>query len=160
MRFLLPALLLSALACGCVPLGSSASRPATISLAADEGRWRVEARGAVLDLGDWQIRIPESRVAETAEVPLLEQLVLEIVNTSEAELLIVEPEEISVRDFAGRGVYLGPKDTVLLRYRDRLELRYAPGLRAEPLPHPFQITVTVFRRPRFGRPSSVTLELR
>jgi hypothetical protein len=150
--------LLLAFVGGCT-VPTSLSRPGRLSLPAEEGRWRAPASGAVLELTGWEVRVLEAQVADSARAPLLERLVLEVVNTSETEPLFIEPDEISVRDFAGRAVSLGPKDPVVLRRRDRLELRYTPGLRAEILPYPFAVSVTVFRQPRFRGSETIDFRL-
>jgi len=136
-------------------------RPVSMELATKEGEWRLDGvQSATLELEDWKIRIVESGVSVASSVPMLEKLVLEVVNTSVDKPLVLEPDEqISIAGFPGEPVLLGPRERVALQYNQRLVLKYAPGLRAPVLPHPFLLRVTVFRGAKFEGPRTVTIRL-
>ena len=125
--------------------GSLLNRPIAMEMTMSEGHWRFEGvQKATLEMGDWQIRIVESRVATAPEVPVLEKLVLEIANTSPSLPLTIEPGEVTLSGIV-EPVVLGPSKTVHLGPAESHVIRYGPGLSAKTTAYPFRVRVTVFR---------------
>jgi hypothetical protein len=131
-----------------------------LELTTEDGKWRVHgADEATLELDDWEIRIVESGVAVDSTLPILEKLVLKIVNVSVDRPLVLEPEEITIQGFGGDSARLGPPKRVVLEYEQSIVLKYTPGLRAPMLPHPFILRVTVFRGEGFRDPRTATITM-
>ena len=158
MRKLVLAAVLTAWLCpGC--WGDLSPRPASIEVVSQQGRWRIDgARSMTLDLGGWKIGLSGSEVDAIADTPILERLVLEIINTSIDGKLHVEPDEIMLTGLAGP-LFLGPADTVTIAPGQSWQTLYDRGLRAPMTPYPFKLTVTVFGGPDFQNPRSVSVFL-
>jgi len=158
MKRILPILLLLA-SSGCLA-DPERLRPVSLELTTQEGHWRLDGvRGATLELEDWSIRIVESGVATVELLPVLERLIIEIVNDSVDKPLILEPQEITIMGFAGEYARLGPPRRVVLRFKESAVVTYTPGLRAPMLPHPFVLRVTVFRDAELESSQAVTVRL-
>lgn len=122
------------------------TRRLAMNIPADEGTWHLADIGRVrLEKPGWTVRVVDSRVLEATEVPRLEKLVIEIVNTSAAEPLIVESDAVLIEGIAERHIRLGPQRTVVLRQNESHRVAYEPGLRAELLPYPFGVRVQAYR---------------
>ncbi len=99
--------------------------------------------GATLSRDGWRLRLVATAVSTFSPVPYLEELALEIINTSPEQPLVLMPGDVFIVDPAGGNVRLGPRDKAVLQPGRSVVLGYAPGRRARPLPHPFIVSVTV-----------------
>jgi len=160
MRRLLVWIILAAVMSGCDAVMPGRTRPISMEMEDTEGLWQLDGiQKATLRLNGWEICIVESEVNAVSKVPLLEKLVLEITNTSLELPLILEPKEITITGAGNRAIFLGPPETVVLQCGRTHRLVFAPGMRADLLPYPFTVRVTVFRGVNFKGPQSVTLTL-
>jgi hypothetical protein len=145
---------------GCDAGPFARTRPVALELTTPDGRWRVEgAERITLEGSGWEVSVADSAVAMHSPVPMLEKLVLEVRNTSPSQPLYLEAGEIVLSGLGGASVPLGPRGTKVLRPGESEAITYAPGLRAEVLPHPFVVRVTVFRRAGFADPQRAVLRL-
>ena len=135
------------------------TRPISLEMNAPEGSWRLEGvQSATLDMVGWQVRILESKVRDGAPPPTLEVLIVEIVNTSPDEPLVLEPLEITLAGI-GHSMFLGPPKPVVLGQNESQLLFYDPGVGAPLLMYPFALNVTVFRGLNFKSPQSVSIKM-
>ncbi|MDY6913154.1 MAG: hypothetical protein SVT52_01665 [Planctomycetota bacterium] len=150
-------ILVLGLLAGCQSL-SRQTRPASMEMITKQGHWRLEGvQSTTLELVGWQVRITNSRVNVSPKVPLLETLELEIVNSSPDTPLVLEPTEISIGGIANHPVLLGPKKTVVLNRGECHRFFYSPGRRADLLPYPFVLNITVFRGLNFKNPQTAKI---
>jgi hypothetical protein len=122
------------------------TRGVSLELATAGGDWLVEAvRGATLKLKGWEVRILDSKVATAPQIPMLERLILEIVNTSPSEPLVLERGKVRLTGFTAP-LLVGPPQRAVLGYNESQVVTYDPGLRAPILPYPFKVRISVHRR--------------
>ncbi|MBS3734305.1 MAG: hypothetical protein KGY99_05200 [Phycisphaerae bacterium] len=134
----------AALLSGCPPLMPRALRPATFALETEAGLWRLEGVDtAVLERSGWRLRVIDSAVSAASDIPYLERLELEVTNTS-ATPLELRPGRIRIAGFE-QDARLGPSRPTTVGRNESVTVRYDPGLRAPELPHPFRVSIRVFR---------------
>ena len=145
---------------GCGALGPRRTRPISMEMTTPGGNWRLEGiQSATLELVGWRVRIVDSKVDPNMRAPVLERLVVEIVNTSVGSALVLEPNENTLSGVGGRGIFLGPHERVVLNRDKSYLLVYDPGIRGEPLLYPFSLNITVFRGLQFQDPQTVSIKL-
>ncbi len=122
------------------------TRGVSLELATAGGDWRVEGvQGATLMLKGWEVRILDSKVATAPQIPMLERLILEIVNTSPSDPLVLERGKVRLTGFTAP-FFVGPPHRAVLGCNESQVVTYDPGLRAPVLPYPFKVRISVHRR--------------
>ena len=137
---------------GCM---KSPRRFMNLELATPQGHWRLnDVARAAIECQGWEVRILRSKINDLHDIAIIEELEFEIVNTSPSRNVYIEPREIFFSGF-DRPMWLGPARTVVLMPGQKWLVSYSPGLRAEKLPYPVLLTITVFRRQEFEEPDTV-----
>ncbi len=160
LRALLILATLATLGCGADPFAPMrALRPVGLELDTEQGHWSVRGvERATLSLSGWEVRVVESRAGGGREKRFLEHLVIEIVNTADRPL-VVEPGQIVLAGGAAGEIALGPAKMTLLARGESVRLVHSPGVRAELLPYPWKIDLTVWRDLERTDPHTAVLHL-
>jgi hypothetical protein len=148
--------LLAFLAGGCL---SHRTVPAIVEFENEKGMWEVQTRRLTLRKTGWQVTLRGIEVADTTTPPLLEKLIVEVENTSGLPIAL-DAAGISIADAGGKSIELSPGKAVPLDRYEPVRVEYAPGLRAETLPYPFEVTVRVRRGDPYNDTQSAVIRLR
>lgn len=149
--------------CACAALAGcgdglfTQGRPAAMELGTPQGVWRVEGLSqAMLQRPGWRLVVRDVRISQ-AEVPVLQAVTFQVINTSELPLYLV-PDEFTLAGLTAEPIFLGPPAAGQLAKNESLTITYDPR-QAPVTSYPFVITVTVFRSPDYSDPDEVTVRL-
>lgn len=144
------------LATGC----GSAPRRAGMEISGREGTWKLTGVDrAALKQDGWVVYIYDTEVSDINLPPRLEKFVLEIANTDETRPLYIEPGEIWLTGLNNQPLQLVQNGRRVLGKDQSWSVLFDEGAHTPPMPHPFSMTITVFRGPNFKKPETVVITL-